>query len=486
MTLSELMTDIFYTGSLQDCDIHSVTSDTRQVEPGSLFVCIKGSKFDGHDHVRDALDAGAAAVVTEKDLGLSNQVLVKNTREIYGIICGNFFGNPAKKLKLLAVTGTNGKTSITYLLKHILEHAEKKVGLIGTIHNQIADITFPSKYTTPDPLQLHAMFSRMEKAGCEYVVMEASSHALDQNRLTGLRFESAIFTNLTQDHLDYHKTMENYYQAKKRLFAMTDNAVINIDDEYGRRLISEAGCQVHTFSCETDEADFTAHDRKSTAKGSTFTVVGEGLIYRVKFAMPGGFSVSNAMAAAVCCLSVGIDFDTVMEGLCSCEGVAGRTEILPTDTTYTVMRDYAHSPDGLEKVLHAVNEFAPGRVVTLFGCAGNRDRTKRPQMGEIAARLSDFVILTSDNPRDEDPARIVEDVIPGLLEHDTPHKVIVDRYQAIKWALDNCRDDDILILAGKGHEDYQVLEQGTIYFDEKVIVKELLEKKKKEHKEHEE
>ncbi|WRS27633.1 UDP-N-acetylmuramoyl-L-alanyl-D-glutamate--2,6-diaminopimelate ligase [Oscillospiraceae bacterium MB08-C2-2] len=482
MTLQQLAKDLTYTGTLTDAQVTGITADSRQVEPGSVFVCIAGGKFDGHDHAASALEKGAVLVVAQRDLGLSPQILVEDTREAYGLLCGAFFDYPAKKLKLIGVTGTNGKTTITYLVKQILEAAGKKVGLLGTIHNEIADMVIPSKHTTPDPLQLHAMFARMAEAGCEYAVMEVSSHALDQRRVAGCRFDCGIFTNLTQDHLDYHGSMESYYLAKKKLFELSDRAVINLDDPTGQKLISELSCPVTSFSCQRDDADYTARDIRFSAKGSQFSLLANSQLARVSFAMPGEFSVSNALAAAVGCISVGLTFEQAVAGLNQCKGVPGRIEILPTDTPFTIIRDYAHSPDGLEKIITAVRVFAPGRVVTLFGCAGNRDRTKRPIMGEIVSRLSDFCILTSDNPRDENPQRVVDDVLPGLLEHDTPHEVIVDRYSAIEWALDNCHEGDILILAGKGHEDYQVLDYGTIFFDEKVIVDELLAKKKGEAK----
>lgn len=475
MRLEKLIGGLELTGPALDCEITGVTADSRQIEKGNLFVCIKGGKFDGHDHAREALDAGAAAVICERDLGLDNQLLCADTRQAYGILCGNWYGNPAQKLTLVGVTGTNGKTTITCMLKHILEYSGKKVGLLGTIHNEIDDITLPAKHTTPDPLALHSMFSRMVGAGCDYVVMECSSHALDQKRLAGLHFKTAIFTNLTQDHLDYHLTMENYYQAKKKLFSICDTAVLNLDDSYGRRLASEVSCDTLTFSISDNAADYTAREIRAYPDSSRFMLVGNGQIARVKLPIPGDFSVSNAMAAAVACLSLGMTIDEVAQGLNTCQGVVGRIEVLPTDTDYTVIRDYAHSPDGLEKIITTMRKFAQGRVVTLFGCAGNRDRGKRRIMAEIVARLSDFVILTSDNPRDEDELQIIQDAMPGIKEHpDTPYQVIPDRYTAIEWGLTHAQSGDILILAGKGHEDYQVLRGETICFDEKKVVAEIL------------
>lgn len=474
MKLFELLNGLQYKTDLKDTEVSAITGDSRQITQGALFICMKGAKYDGHHHAKTALQDGAAAVIVEHDLGFVNQIIVENTRQAYSVICQNYFGNPAKRMKLVGVTGTNGKTTTTYLLKHILECAGKKVGLIGTIQIEIDDMALPAKYTTPDPYQLHSTLKRMADSGCEYVVMEVSSHAMEQNRLTGCHFEAGVFTNLTQDHLDYHGTMENYYLAKKKLFDICDNAIVNIDDDYGKRLSSECTCKKKTYSVREDEADYTAKTITSFADGSSFTFVGNSTIARVKITMPGAFSVANAMGAMVCCLMLGMELDVIVYALGTCPGITGRCEVIKTDTDYTVIRDFAHTPDGLEKMLTAINEFAPARVITLFGCAGSRDRSKRPKMAEIVSKLSDFVVLTSDNPREEDPQQIVEDAIPGLMRSNTPYKIIVDRYEAIKWALENAEKDDIVLLAGKGHEDYQVLDYGTIYFDEKEIVKKIL------------
>lgn len=470
MKLYELLAGVDYQSAPEDCEILQVCSDSRQIEKGCLFICIGGQRFDGHDFAEKALELGAAAVVTERDLGLARQVLVANTRHANGLVCANFFGNPSRKLKLIGVTGTNGKTTTACILKQMLEASGRKTGLIGTIRNEISDMHIPAKYTTPDSYQLQAIFARMVQAGCEYAVMEVSSHALDQHRLSGCHFAGAVFTNLTPEHLDYHGDMDTYYAAKRKLFDMSDWAVINLDDKYGRRLARDLKIPVKTFSIERDEADFTAKEIRLKSTGSRFTFVGNSMIERMRFGMPGMYSVSNAMAAISVLLELGLDLRDISRLLDECEGVSGRTEIIRANLPFTVIRDYAHSPDALEKVVGSLREFPEGRMVTLFGCAGNRDKTKRPVMGEIAARLSDFVILTSDNPRDEDPDAIISEVIPGLKKHKTPYKVLADRYEAIQWALANCGEGDILLLAGKGHEDYQVLDYGTIYFDEKQIV----------------
>lgn len=463
----------------QDCEISGITSDSRRVEPGMVFVCIKGGRFDGHDHAESAIAAGAAAVICRHSLGLEREIVCADTRLAYGLLCQNWFENPGKRLRLIGVTGTNGKTTVTCMIKHILQAAGKKAGLIGTIHTEIDDIVIPAKYTTPDPFALQSMLARMVRAGCEYAVMECSSHALDQHRLAGLHFHTAVFTNLTQDHLDYHGDMESYFLAKRKLFTMCDQGVVNVDDAYGQRLAQEfPTCQ--TFSTRDNVADYSAHSIVLEPGESRFVFVAKGQIARIKLPIPGAFSVENCMAAVAACLREGLALDVVAQALSDCPGVMGRVEAIPTDTDYTIIRDYAHSPDGLEKVITAMRQFAKGRVVTLFGCAGNRDRTKRKLMGEIVARLSDSVILTSDNPRDEDEMQIIEDTLPGIEEHpETPCEVILDRYDAICWALQHSQKDDILILAGKGHEDYQVLRGETRCFDERKIVLELLEKMRK-------
>lgn len=475
MRLYQLFDGLDVESKPEDQEVAGVTSDSRRVEPGMVFVCIKGGRFDGHDHAVSALQAGAAAVVCQRSLGLEREILCRDTRLAYALLCRNWFGNPGAKLHLIGVTGTNGKTTVTCIIKHILESAGKRAGLIGTIHTEIDDIVIPAKHTTPDPFALQSILARMVRAGCEYAVMECSSHALDQQRLAGLHFDTAVFTNLTQDHLDYHGDMETYFQAKQKLFSMCDSAVVNYDDAYGRRLMAELGGRCASFSVGGDEAGYTAKEIRMDAAGSRFMLVGKGCIARVSLPIPGEFSVSNAMAAAVACISAGLPLEAVARGLSDCPGVVGRVEALPTNTDYTVIRDYAHSPDGLEKIITAMRHFAQGRIVTLFGCAGNRDRSKRKLMGEIVARLSDFVILTSDNPRDEDETQIIEDTLPGIRQHpETPCKVIPDRFDAIRWALEHSQKDDILILAGKGHEDYQVLRGETRCFDERKIVLSLL------------
>ena len=478
MLLSELLRDVEYTGKIEDIEIRDVTGDSRRVEAGSVFVCIKGGSIDGHEYAAAAKRSGAAWIVAERDTGIKEQIIVPNSRAAYAVMCANLNGRPAEKMKLIGVTGTNGKTTITYLIKHILESAGKKVGLIGTIQNLIGDVALPAKYTTPDAAELHVIFSRMANAGCEYVVMEVSSQALDQKRVEGCRFETAVFTNLTQDHLDYHGTMENYFDAKKELFRHCEKAVICIDDDYGKELAKELECPVTTVSIGDVLADYTAHNVKNASDGCKFAMVGSGVIGRVNFSMPGKFSASNAMLAACTAMNCGLSFEEAVERLNFCPGVKGRVEVIHSGD-FTVIRDFAHGPDALEKVFDSIKECAEGRIVTLFGCAGNRDRTKRPKMVNAVAAKSDFMILTSDNPRHEAVEEIEKDTLPAIEKCGVPYYYEPDRYKAIKWALEHCQKGDVLLLAGKGHEDYQVLDFGTVYFDEKVIVKDLLDKMEK-------
>lgn len=480
MKLSQLMEGVSFTGGInqpvKDPDILGITCDSRRAVPGWVFVCIAGSAADGHNYAVQAQAAGAALIVAERDTGCEAQVLVPSTRQAWSKLCANWFGNPASQLHLIGITGTNGKTSTTYMLKALLESCGHKVGLIGTIQNMIADRVLPSGHTTPDPYDLQSMFALMVAEGCSYAVMEVSSHALDQDRVGGLTFDAGVFTNLTQDHLDYHGTMENYLLAKKKLFHMSRRAVINADDSWSVPLAEGLTCPVVTYSAYQDTADYTAKNIRPRPDGVDFELVGTGAIGRVRLGIPGMFSVYNAMAAAACALSIGLPFEAVVDGLSHVHGIKGRAEIVPTGRDFTVVIDYAHTPDGLEKICKTMKECSHGRLVTLFGCGGDRDRTKRPRMGAAAAALSDFLVVTSDNPRSEDPAAIIEEILTGIPENSTPYVVLVNRVEAIHWAIDHVLPGDTLLLAGKGHETYQILKDGTIHLDEREVVAEALAK----------
>lgn len=473
MKLSEILKGIDVLNKYSDAEVIDVTQDSRLVKEGSLYVCVKGNTFDGHSVAEEMLENGAAAVVVERDLGLDKQVIVSDTRSIFSSVCANFFGNPAKNLKLIGLTGTNGKTTTTFLIKQILELTGKMVGLIGTVQNMVGDEIYPAKYTTPDPYELQSLFKKMVDAGCEYCVMEVSSQALAQGRVNGLQFHIGAFTNLTQDHLDYHKTWENYFNSKRILFENSDIAITNADDKYGLEIVKDLPCKTVTYAVNTNNADYCAKNVKFKSDGVEYEIVSD-FIGRVSCPIPGRFSVYNSLCAAAVALSLGIDYKSVLTAISKSNGVKGRIEVVPTNTDYTVIIDYAHSPDGLENIITSLREIAKNRVVTLFGGGGDRDRTKRPKMGKIAAELSDFCVVTSDNPRTENPSAIIEDILEGMKGVSTPYVVVENRKDAIRWAMENAQPDDIILLAGKGHETYQILPTGTIHFDEREAVAEIL------------
>ena len=473
MKLSEILKGIDVLNKYSDAEVIDVTQDSRLVKEGSLYVCVKGNTFDGHSVAEEMLENGAAAVVVERDLGLDKQVIVSDTRSIFSSVCANFFGNPAKNLKLIGLTGTNGKTTTTFLIKQILELTGKMVGLIGTVQNMVGDEIYPAKYTTPDPYELQSLFKKMVDAGCEYCVMEVSSQALAQGRVNGLQFHIGAFTNLTQDHLDYHKTWENYFNSKRILFKNSDIAITNADDKFGLEIVKDLPCKTVTYAVNTNNADYCAKNVKFKSDGVEYEIVSD-FIGRVSCPIPGRFSVYNSLCAAAVALSLGIDYKSVLTAISKSNGVKGRIEVVPTNTDYTVIIDYAHSPDGLENIITSLREIAKNRVVTLFGCGGDRDRTKRPKMGKIAAELSDFCVVTSDNPRTENPSAIIEDILEGMKGVSTPYVVVENRKDAIRWAMENAQPDDIILLAGKGHETYQILPTGTIHFDEREAVAEIL------------
>lgn len=475
MKLSEILKGINIKNSFEDKEITDVTQDSRAVSEGCLFVCIKGNTFDGHNAAREAVEQGAAAVLSQRDLGLPSQVITEDTRAVYSSVCANFYGNPADKLKLIGITGTNGKTTTTFLIKQILENAGKKVGLVGTVQNMVGNEVYPAKFTTPDPYELQKLFSLMVKAGCEYCVMEVSSQALAQGRVNGLVFEVGAFSNLTQDHLDYHKTFENYFEAKRILFKNCKTAVTNADDPHGLKIVEGLACKKVTYAVNTNDADFVAKNVKLLPTGVEYELVCDN-IGRVHCPIPGRFSVYNSLCAACVCITLGIDFGTVLQAVSASSGVKGRIEVVPTPgTDYTVIIDYAHSPDGLENIISSLQEIAKGRVVTVFGCGGDRDKTKRPKMGKIAAELSDYCVVTSDNPRSEDPHSIIEDILEGMKGVSTPYTVVENRKEAIRFAMEHAQKDDIILLAGKGHETYQILPTGTIHFDEREAVAQILQ-----------
>ncbi len=477
MKLSQLLQGIEILSDYNDVEVTDVTQDSRTVTNGSLFVCVKGNTFDGHSVAAEMIEKGAVAVICEKDLEIENQVIVKDSRAVFSPICANFYGNPADKLKLIGLTGTNGKTTTTFLIKQILENMGKKVGLIGTVQNMVGSEIYPAKFTTPDPHELQKLFSLMVKAGCEYCVMEVSSQALAQGRVNGIHFLVGAFTNLTQDHLDYHKTWENYFNAKRILFENCDIAVTNADDKNGLKIVDGLPCKTITYAVNTNNADYVAKNVRFLPNGVEYELVCDN-IGRVHCSIPGRFSVYNSLCAASVALALGVGFVDVLNSVPKCNGVKGRIEVVPTNKDFTIIIDYAHSPDGLENIILSLKEIAKGRVVTVFGCGGDRDKTKRPLMGKIAAELSDFCVVTSDNPRSENPSAIIEDILEGMKNASTPYEVVENRKEAIRYAIEHAKKDDIILLAGKGHETYQILPTGTIHFDEREVVAEILGEQK--------
>lgn len=474
MKLYDLLEGLAET-TLENIEITDITSDNRKdFKKGAMFVCIRGNTFDGHSVAEQMIEKGASCVVVQKDLGIKNQIIVPDSREIYPALCAKWFSNPQKKLKLIGVTGTNGKTTITTVIKKVLTELGAKVGLIGTCQNEIGDKILHTDRTTPEPYDLYELLAQMVEAKCEYTVMEVSSQALEQKRVGPLHFDAALFTNLTQDHLDVHGTMENYYRAKKLLFSMCDKALINIDDESGKRYLEEIECEKYSFST-AEKADFNAYDIKLSASGVEYKFSDGETILPVKFNMPGHFNVSNSLAVISCLVNLGYDAAEIISLLDKTSGVRGRAEVVPTGRDFTVICDYAHTPDAIENILEAIKSCSQGRVVCLFGCGGNRDKRKRPLMARAAAEHADFLIVTSDNPRDENPDEIIKDVLAGLDGIDVPYVTITDRIEAIHWAVKNAQKDDVIVLAGKGHEDYQILPGGVkIHLDEREIVADAL------------
>ena len=454
-----------------DVEISGICYDSRKVTPGTLFVAITGFAADGNRFIPMALEKGAVAVVTaKKPENDVPYVLVENDRLALALLGISWYGKPAEAMTLIGVTGTNGKTSATLLLKQVLEKTMgAKVGLIGTMSNLIGAEEIPTERTTPESLELQALFARMRDAGCTHVVMEVSSHALTLDRVGGVHFDVAAFSNLTEDHLDFHKTMDAYCDAKAELFGRCGKAVINVDDNYAPRMLAKAACPVLRTSAY--DGDLYAKDAQLQAEGVSFTARYEGREIPVVLPIPGKFTVYNALCVMGIACQLGISPERCAEALKTVEGVKGRMEVVPTPgMDYSVLIDYSHTPDALENVISSVQDFCQGKVITVFGCGGDRDPIKRPIMGEIGVKLSDIAVITSDNPRTEVPAAIIEDIVKGVKEEYGMYKVVEDRRAAIRYAMDIAEKDDIIILAGKGHETYQEINGVKYHLDEREEV----------------
>ena len=466
-----------------DCDIGSVSMDSRKRMDRGLFFCVPGARFDGHDYAPQAIQNGASALVVTRFVDADvPQARVRNVRRAMSLMAAEFFGHPEKEMKLLGVTGTKGKTTTSYLVKAILEEAGYKVGLIGTTGNMIGSAYMKSEFTTPEPIDFFRTLREMRDAGVSAVSMEVSAHALEMGRLEGVRFAAGCYTNLSQDHLDLFGTMERYFQCKKSFFRpqWIDHAAVNVDDDTSKDILKDITVPCMTYGiCRN--ADLFARDIEITENGVSFMMKRSGgAEIPVKLRLTGMFNVYNALAAASMGLIMGIGLETITAALARVKSVPGRAEVLDTGTPYKVILDYSHSPDALENILTAVRQFARGRVISVFGCGGDRDHLKRPIMGEISGRLADFSILTSDNPRTEDPMDILAAIEEGIQPTGGQYTVIENRREAIRHALQMGRDGDIIVLAGKGHETYQEIMGVKRPFDEKVVVAELLEEMKEE------
>ena len=472
MKLGELLHNIpiLETNADLEQEITGVSYDSRHTSPGDLFIALEGYETDGHRFIPMAREKGAACVLCQKtpqDGG--PYVRTGDSRGALAQAGRNWFGDPAGEMTMVGVTGTNGKTTTTYLLKDVLEKAAgAKVGLIGTNQNMVGDEVLHTERTTPESFELQALFRRMADAGCTHVVMEVSSHALCLQRVAGIRFAAGLFTNLSQDHLDFHGSMEDYCGAKALLFRQCEKGVYNADDPWADRVTRGAPCPLSSFGEKAGE--LRAENIRLAVDGVDFDACRDGETVPVRVNIPGGFTVYNALGVMAAARELGVPLADSARVLRQSAGVKGRVEVVPVPGEYTVLIDYAVTPDAIENVLATVRDFAKGRVVILFGCGGDRDRGKRPKMGRIAARMADFVVVTSDNPRTELPGDIIADILPGLEGTETPYVVVEDRVEAIRYALDHARKDDVIILAGKGHETYQIVGHEKRHLDEREVV----------------
>jgi UDP-N-acetylmuramoyl-L-alanyl-D-glutamate--2,6-diaminopimelate ligase len=462
-------------------DVLGLSYDSRKVAPGYLFVCIPGLKTDGHQFAPQAIANGARVIVAERELDLPEGVtllIVADCRRALPLISSNFYRQPSRDLRVIGVTGTNGKTTTTHLIQAILEESGHKTGIIGTLYARIDDTEKVLGHTTPESLDIEEFMSTAKKATAQYVIMEVSSHALDLGRVEQIYFDAAVFTNLTQDHLDYHHNIDLYKESKLKLFQQLGEgtgqfAIINADDPYAADFI-QASSQSYTYAVN-QAADVRAIELNSNLKGSHFKVVTQAEAFTINMKLIGLFSVYNALAAICFALQEGVDSATIKSALEKVTGVAGRFEQVDCGQDFTVVVDYAHTPDGLENILQTGRQIVQNRLITVFGCGGDRDRTKRPLMGKIAAEWSDFCIVTSDNPRSEEPEAIIDDIMPGLKAVENSHYAkIVDRRDAIEHAIRLARPGDLVIIAGKGHETYQLIKDKVLDFDDRQVAREIL------------
>jgi UDP-N-acetylmuramoyl-L-alanyl-D-glutamate--2,6-diaminopimelate ligase len=483
MKLLDLLNGVSYqllSGELEK-EINNIQYDSRKIEVDDLFVCLTGFEVDGHNYANKAIEAGAKVIICEKNIDIKENdvtvLLVKEGRKALALMAANYYGHPTRKLKLIGVTGTNGKTTTVYLLKSMLEKAGKKVGLVGTIANYIGDTKIKSERTTPESLELQKLFKDMVEAECEYCVMEVSSHSLYLDRVYGCEFEIGIFTNLTRDHLDFHKSFDNYYDAKFKLFQRSKSCVINVDDDFGYRVLRDVekldNKEIKTYSIK-NESDFKASDLMLKEGDIHFRINGE----EFNSVLPGEYNVYNALGAVGAMSILGIDKELMRKGLLDVV-VPGRCERIgyKYDIPYDIIIDFAHTPDGLKNILETLKGFTKNRLIAVYGCGGDRDKVKRAELGRIGTELADLAIITSDNPREEDPMVIIKEIVAGIKKSN--YLAIENRVEAIKLALGMAEEGDVIVLAGKGHENYQIVNEGVIHFDEREIVDDILANKKK-------
>ncbi len=480
MILRRLISDInpVSTKGNLDININNIVYDSRQVEENNLFICIKGFKTDGHKYIDNAIQNGARAILIEKDIEIYRNdityIKVEDSRKTMSYLAAAFFDYPLDQLSLIGVTGTNGKTTTTFLIKAILEQAGYKTGLIGTIKIFIGDDTFPATRTTPESLDLYRNFKKMVDQEVKYCVMEVSSHALDLKRVQGMNFLMAVFTNITQDHLDYHKSIEKYLEAKCKLFSQLQKdgyGIVNIDDSHSQEIIEATSGKILTYGIE-DPAEIVAKNIELNPRGASFLISGFENT-RINLNLTGMFNIYNSLAAIGCGQALEINKETIKQGIENLPGVPGRFELINEGQTFTVVVDYAHTPDGMENVLQTAKELVSDNIIVVFGCGGDRDRGKRPLMGQIGVEYGDYCIITSDNPRSEDEMTIIKEIETGIEEMEAlaPYKVIPDREQAIIHAIEKASGDDMVIIFGKGHETYQVFKNKTIHFDDSEIAR---------------
>lgn len=479
--LKDILYKVSLTSSFGDMStvVKGVTADSRKVASGFVFVAVAGTQSDGHQFIDKAIDSGAAVVVCERMPATVNEavtyVTVKNSAQALGIIASNFFGKPSEKLKLVGVTGTNGKTTTVTLLYRLFSVLGYNVGMISTVENKIIDETIPSTHTTPDPIQLNELLARMVQRGCTHVFMEVSSHAVDQERIAGVKFAGAMFTNITHDHLDYHKTFENYIKAKKKYFDELSSdafALVNADDKRGMVMIQNTKATKYSFGLKK-MVDFKGKIITNSIEGLELEVAGKNAWFK----MIGDFNAYNLLGVYGAAVLLGEDSDEVLTRLSSLHGAPGRFELVTPGAKVTAIVDYAHTPDALKNVLETIAHFRTGaeNVITVVGCGGNRDKTKRPLMASIACRMSDKVILTSDNPRDEDPMEIIKEMQTGILPTETRKTIVIaDREEAIKTACMMAKERDIILVAGKGHETYQEIRGVKYPFDDREVVERMI------------